>query len=34
MATADMEHVLDEWARAWSSHDTERILTLFTEDCV
>jgi uncharacterized protein (TIGR02246 family) len=34
MATADMKHVLDEWARAWSSHDTERVLTLFTEDCI
>jgi steroid delta-isomerase-like uncharacterized protein len=34
MATADIERVLDEWGRAWSSHDTERILALFTDDCV
>ena len=26
--------VLDQWATAWSSHDIDRVLGLFTEDCV
>jgi steroid delta-isomerase-like uncharacterized protein len=34
MATVDMERVLEEWATAWSSHDTKKLLTLFTDDCV
>ena len=34
MATVDMERVLEEWATAWSSHDTEKLLALFTDDCV
>jgi steroid delta-isomerase-like uncharacterized protein len=33
MTTSDVERVLDEWATAWSSHDAEKILALFTEDC-
>jgi len=34
MATSDVARVLDEWAAAWLAHDTERILALFTDDCV
>lgn len=34
MATSGMERVLDDWATAWSSHDTEKLLSRFTEDCV
>jgi steroid delta-isomerase-like uncharacterized protein len=34
MADLDRRRVLDEWAPAWSSHDTERVLSLFTDDCV
>lgn len=34
MATTDVEVVLDGWATAWSSHDAERVLALFTDDCV
>src|SRR5215831_7683617 len=34
MATAEVERVLDEWATAWSSHDTTKVLSLFTDDCV
>jgi len=34
MATSDSEQILDDWATAWSSHDTERVLALFTDDCV
>jgi steroid delta-isomerase-like uncharacterized protein len=34
MVTSDVEWVLDEWATAWSSHDTEKVLALFTDDCV
>jgi steroid delta-isomerase-like uncharacterized protein len=26
--------VTDNWAAAWSSHNTEELLTLFTDDCV
>jgi len=26
--------VLDEWATAWSSHDVDRVLRLFTDNCV
>ena len=32
MATSDVERVLQEWATAWSSHDTEKVLALFTDD--
>jgi steroid delta-isomerase-like uncharacterized protein len=34
MATSDLERMLDDWATAWSSHDPERVLALFTDDCV
>ena len=29
-----MEKILDDWATAWSSHDPERVIALFTDDCV
>ena len=34
MATSDVERVLEDWATAWSSHDTAKVLALFTDDCV
>ena len=34
MATSEVERVLENWAAAWSSHNTERVLALFTDDCV
>jgi steroid delta-isomerase-like uncharacterized protein len=34
MATSDLERMLDDWATAWSSHDPERVLKLFTDDCI
>ena len=34
MATSEVEGVLDEWAAAWSAHNTEKILALYTDDCV
>ena len=34
MASADTHGILDKWASAWSSHDVEVILRLFTDDCV
>jgi steroid delta-isomerase-like uncharacterized protein len=34
MATSEVEGVLDEWAAAWSAHHTEKILALYTDDCV
>ena len=30
----DQTHAIAEWAAAWSSHDMERLLPLFTEDVV
>jgi steroid delta-isomerase-like uncharacterized protein len=33
MATG-VERVLDDWASAWSSRDPEKMLSLFTDDCV
>ena len=32
MADPNLEHVLDEWANAWSAHETERLVALFTDD--
>ena len=26
--------VLDQWATAWSSHDVQQVLQLFTDDCI
>ena len=34
MVTSDSERMLDDWATAWSSHNPEKVLALFTEDCV
>ena len=34
MANLELERVLDEWARAWSAHDIEGLVALFTDDCV
>lgn len=34
MITADLKAVLARWAPAWSSHDVEQVLALFTDDCV
>ena len=34
MATSESEQILNDWATAWSSHDTEMVLALFTENCV
>src|SRR5437867_2088521 len=34
MTISDVERVLDAWATAWSSHDTEKVLALFADDCV
>lgn len=34
VSVADQERTLDNWAAYWSSHDMNRLLTLFTEDVV
>jgi len=34
MVTSDVARVLDDWAAAWLAHDTEKILSLYTDDCV
>ena len=26
--------ILDAWASAWSAHDLQRVLSLFTDDCI
>jgi len=33
MTAPDLQ-LLNEWAAAWSSHDPDRVLALFTDDCV
>ncbi len=31
----ESEHsLIDQWAAAWSSHDMETVLALFTDDCI
>jgi steroid delta-isomerase-like uncharacterized protein len=37
MATSDLERMIDDWAIAWSStdsNDPERVLALFVDECV
>lgn len=34
MATPDLERVFNGWAAAWSSRDPEKLLALFTDDCL
>ena len=34
MSASKTEQILDDWASAWSSHDTEEVLAIFTDDCV
>lgn len=34
MATSDLEKLAENWASAWSSHKTEKLLALFTDDCM
>ena len=34
MASADVDRVFDQWATAWASHDAEKVVALFTDDCM
>ena len=34
MASAEMNRVFDNWAAAWASHDAEKVVGLFTDDCM
>jgi steroid delta-isomerase-like uncharacterized protein len=34
MATLDVERMFAYWATAWTSNDPEKVLALFTDDCV
>src|SRR5947209_19624173 len=34
MATTTVTTALEGWAEHWSLHDMERLLSLFTDDCV
>ena len=34
MSTSKTARILDDWASAWSSHDTEKVLALFADECV
>jgi steroid delta-isomerase-like uncharacterized protein len=32
--TNDIEKMLKEWAAAWNSHDLDKIISFYTDDCV
>ena len=34
MASAGVDRIADYWATAWSSHEPDKLLSLFTDDCV
>jgi steroid delta-isomerase-like uncharacterized protein len=34
MAISGAEQILEDWATAWSSHDPDKVLYLFADDCV
>ncbi len=34
MATFDLARPIDDWAAAWSSSDADKVVALFTDDCV
>ncbi|MEX2139333.1 MAG: ester cyclase [Pirellulales bacterium] len=34
MASFDLQPLFNRWAAAWSSHDPEQLLALFTTDCI
>jgi steroid delta-isomerase-like uncharacterized protein len=34
MATINVEQTLEEWAAGWSTHDIERVVSLYTDDCI
>lgn len=34
MAITDPVQVVESWAAAWSNHDIEKLVFLFTEDCI
>ncbi len=34
MAAPNLERMFDDWAMAWTSNDPEKVLALFTDDCV
>ena len=34
MAIFHADRMLDDWAMAWSVHDVDKLLSLFTDDCV
>jgi steroid delta-isomerase-like uncharacterized protein len=34
MIASDLKVLLESWTAAWSSHDVERVLALFIDDCV
>jgi steroid delta-isomerase-like uncharacterized protein len=34
MAKAGAQRIADAWATAWSSHDADKLLSLFADDCV
>lgn len=34
MSDTDLERILDQWAKAWTTHHTEDLVALFTDDCL
>jgi ketosteroid isomerase-like protein len=34
MAMSGVERIVNDWAAAWSSREADKLLSLFTDDCV
>jgi steroid delta-isomerase-like uncharacterized protein len=34
MTTIDLQHTLEEWATGWSTCDVERVISVFTDECI
>jgi steroid delta-isomerase-like uncharacterized protein len=34
MAISNADRIFDDWAVAWSAHDIDKLVSLFTDDCV
>jgi steroid delta-isomerase-like uncharacterized protein len=34
MTTVELQHTLEEWTAGWSTRDVERVISLFTDQCV
>jgi steroid delta-isomerase-like uncharacterized protein len=34
MTTIDLQHTLEEWATGWSTRDVDRVISVFTDECI